>query len=238
MLAISLALLLLVSPALSQAAVSCADANAFAQTFGTPADPMTDTYTRPSGSEFVGFFLVGHRQSGGARTISSIAWGASTPTSITTATYTDPAGGELFRLIAPPSGAQTVSASWSGARLTDGLVVFVCTGADQTTPTHDPISTSGSSATAATTVSNVVASDVVIACVTRSGTTAMTGSGSLVQIAQDASPEEMNVGCWYQPGSAGGSVSVSLGVSNAWTIQAIAVSPPSADLGGGALWYP
>lgn len=232
-------LLLLIDSSWAFAAVDCADTNVLAQTYGTPASPMTDTYTRPSGSNFVGFFLAGQRQGTTPQTVSSIAWGASTPTSITTAAFGDPSGGELFRLIAPPSGAQTTSVTWSGTRLADGMVVFVCTGVDQTNPTHDPISTSGSSATAATTVSNVLSTDVVIACVTRNGATAMTGSGSLVEIGQDASPAEMNVGCWYQPGSAGGSVSVSLGVSNGWTIHALAISPvASTDMGGEALWFP
>jgi hypothetical protein len=83
-----------------------------------------------------------------------------------------------------------------------------------------------------------VSTDVVIFCVTKDGNEAMTGGGSLVLIKDATTPGEMNIGCWYQPGSAGGSGSITWTGSQQWTIQAAAVQPPaSTDLGGGALWF-
>lgn len=235
-------LLILLLPSWVHAAVDCADANVQVNTFGTPVDPMTITYTRPSGSDFVGFVLGGYRLGGGAISVSSISWGAGTPTALTTAQYTDPNGGVLYRLIAPPSGANAVNVTWSGARLADGIVVFVCTGVNQSSPTHDATQSTGTGTTASVTVNNVTASDVVIACVTRDTGSGgnFTGGGSLVAIGTDnASPDEMNVGCWYQPGSAGGSVSVTWTSSEQWTIHAVAVAAASSsDTGGRAIWFP
>ena len=228
-------------PVLAQAAVDCADAGAVAQTYAVPGSPTEITsYTRPSGSDFVGFAVAGHRNATPAKTVDAMTWAGNAMTATTTLQYTDPVWGQLFHIIAPPSGAQTVVMDWNVTPLTDGIVIFVCTGVNQSTPTHDPAQSTGTGTTASTTVSNVTATDVVIACVTRSGTASMTGSGSLVVIANDnAAPDEMNVGCWYQPGSAGGSVSVSLTSSSTWTIHAVAVaSVPSGDSGGEAIWFP
>lgn len=234
-----LLLAFLLLPSLSYAAVNCADGNVVAETFGTPPSPMTTSYTRPSGSDFLGFVFAGHRQGATPRTVSSIAWGASTPTASGAQDYNDPAAGRLYQLVAPPSGAQTVDVTWSASPLADGLVVLTCTGVHQSNPTHDYITANGSSTTPSVTVSNVTASDIVIACVSNDGARTQTGGGSLVLIATDASPSEMTVGCWYQPGSAGGAVSVTLDTTDDWVITAIAVSPvASTDIGGDALWFP
>lgn len=233
-------LLLLLVPSLSWAAVDCADGSAVANTNSTAQDPISVSYTRPSGSDFLGFLFAAHRNGAPAKTVTGTSWGASTPTSSGTAAYDDPAGGHLHQLVDPPSGAQTVTASWNVTPLADGYVVFTCTGVNQSTPTHDYTSAGGSSTTASATVSNVTVSDVVIVCVATDGTATLTGGGSLVAIATDnASASEINVGCWYQPGSAGGSVSVTLAVTNDWALTAIAVAPTtSADMGGEAVWFP
>lgn len=230
---------LLLLPSWVHAAVDCADANAVSDTFGTPASPMVINYTRPSGSDFVGFALAAFRQDP-AIGVSAITWGGNAMTQVGGDQWTTPAGAEFYRLIAPPSGTQTISTTWSGGRLTDSVAVFVCTGVDQTTPIRDQNSATGSGTTASVTVTSVNASDVVVACVARSGTASVTGSGSLVEITTDnASASEMNIGCWYQPGSAGGSVSVALSSSNAWTIHAASIAAAaSADTGGDALWFP
>lgn len=232
-------LVLLLIPSFSWAAVDCADAGAVAQTFATPASPMTTSYTRPGGSDFLGFVYAGHRQGTTARTVSSIAWGGDTPTASGAQDYNDPIAGRLYQLVAPASGAQTIDVTWSSTPLADGLVVLACTGVNQSTPTHDFATANGNSGTASVTVSNVTASDVVIACVSNDGARTLTGTGSLTVIATDnASPGELNIGCWYQPGAAGGSVSVTLDVADDWVIQAIAVSPTaSTETGGDALWF-
>lgn len=231
-------LVLLLVPSLSWGAVDCADGNAVAETFDTPPSPMTTSYTRPSGSDFLGFVYAAHRQGTTSRTVSTIAWGADTPTASGAQDYNDPIAGRLYQLVAPASGAQTIDVTWSGTPLADGLVVLTCTGAHQVSPTHDFATANGNSGTASVTVSNVTASDVVIACVSNDATRTLTGAGSLVLIATDATPGEMNVGCWYQPGSAGGTVSVTLDVADDWVIQAIAVSPTaSTETGGEAVWF-
>ena len=233
-----LLLLAFLTPSFAQAAVNCADANVAVDAFGTPADPMTINYTRPSGSDFLGLVLAGYRLGGGALTISSMSFGAGTPTSLTTAQYTDPVGGNLYSLVAPPSGTSAVDTAFSGGRLTDGVVVFSCTGVNQASPTHDPNQSGGIGTTASLTISNVVATDVVVFCVVKDNSEAMTGGGSAVLIGTDTAAGEIGVGCWYQPGSAGGSTSVTWTGSQQWVMFGAAVQEATTtDTSGGTLWF-
>lgn len=228
-------------PLAAMGAVACNDANAVAQTYGAPTDPETTSYTRPSGEDFVGFALAGHRVGVTAKTLNAMTWAGNAMTATTTLQWDDPAFGQLFHYIAPPSGAQNVVMDWDTVPLTDSIVIFVCTGANQSTPVHDATSTSGQGTTASTTVSNVTSSDVVIACLTKDDTETMTGGGSLTAIATDnASASEMNTGCWYQPGSAGGSVSITWTGTQQWSLHAaaVAVAASAVSSGGDALWYP
>ena len=228
---------LLLVPCVSRAAVDCADANGFAIEDAAGTTPLTNSYTLAGGlSDTIGFQTVGHRRGGGTATITAQTWNGSSTTAVTTAQYTDPAGGRMFYILSPASG--TVSATFSAAPLADSLAGFVCSGVNQSTPFHDETQSTGSGTTASVTVSNVSVSDVVVACVTKDGNEAMTGDGSLVQIAQASSPGESNIGCWYQPGSAGGSVSVSWTGTQQWTIHATAVSPTATtDVSGDAIWF-
>lgn len=240
--AVLLSLLMLLAfllPSPGQAAVDCADPNAVADTFGTPASPMVLDYTRRSGSDLYGFAFAAHRNGATQRTVSSISLGASTPTSLTTAQFQDPSGGHLFGVASPPSGTNTLTVGWSGVRLADGAALLTCTGVDQVSPTHDATQSLGTGTTASVTVSNVAATDSVLFCISKDGTSDITGGGSAVAIAHDnGSPEEMDVGCWYQPGSAGGSVSATLGSSEQWTIHAVAIKQSvQVDNLGDAVWF-
>lgn len=229
----------LLLPSWAHAAVDCNDANAVAETYTTPGTSTVTSYTRPSGSDFIGFAVAGHRIGANPRTLTAISWAGNAMTATTSLQFTDPVWGQLFQYLAPPPGAQNVTMNWNQAPLTDAIVIFTCTGVNQATPVHDAIQSTGLGTTASVTVSNVGSTDVVIACVTKDSTEAMTGGGSLVLIANDnATPSEMNVGCWRQPGSAGGAVSITWTGSQQWTIHAAAVSPVATAVEGDFVWFP
>lgn len=218
-------------------AVDCADANAVSNEDAAGPNPITASYTLAGGlSDTVGFAIVGWRLSPSTVTVTAKTWNGSATTAATTNQYTDPAGGQLFYIVNPATG--TVSATLSAGVLADSVAAFVCSGVNQVTPFHDATQATGSGTTASATVSNVLSTDVVIACVTKDGNEAMTGGGSLTQITQEGSPGESNVGCWRQPGSAGGSVSVTWTGTQQWTIHAVAVQPSaSTDTSGDIIWF-
>lgn len=215
------------------AGVACNDANAISNEDAAGPNPITGSYTFAGGSDAVAFHFAGYRRGGGALTYSAKSWNGVGSTSLTTHQYTDPAGGEAFYNLTPATG--TVSATASNTVLASLMAAFVCTGVNRAAPTHDATSTTGSGTTASTTVSNVVASDVVIACMSKDGNEAITPDGSLVELIKDASPTEMNGGCFYQAGTAGGSVSISWTGTQQWTIHAWAVS--AAVVRGGVIWF-
>jgi len=228
-------LLLLLCPSLGLAAVACNDANAISNEDAAGSNPITGSYTFAGGSNAVAFHFAGYRRGGGVLTYTAKSWNGVGSTSLTTHRYTDPAGGEAFYNLTPATG--TVSATASTTVLASVMAAFVCTGVNTAAPTHDATSTTGSGTTASTTVSNVVASDVVIACMSKDGNEAITPDGSLVELIKDASPTEMNGGCFYQAGTVGGSVSISWTGTQQWTIHAWAVSAALIDMDGDILWF-
>lgn len=230
-------LLVLLCPSLTWAAVACNDANAVSNEDAAGPNPITISYTYAGGTNAVAFHFAGYRRGGGTLTYTAKSWNGVGSTSLTTHQYTDPAGGEAFYNLTPATG--TVSATASTTVLASVIAAWVCTGVNTVSPTHDAISTTGTGTTASTTVTNVLASDVVIACMSKDGNEAITPGGSLVEIKKDASPTEMNGGCFYQDGTAGGAVSITWTGSQQWTIHAWAVSAAlSDDGGGGVLWFP
>ncbi len=227
---------LMLVPCVSQAAVDCADSNGFAVESAAGSNPITNSYTLAGGlSDTIGFVIVGQRKSTSPHTITAQTWNGVSTTLLTTAQYTDPAGSSAYYLLNPASG--TVSATFSSTPLATALAGFVCSGVDTSSPYHDTDQGTGTGTTASITISNVSTSDVVIACVHKDGNEAMTGGGSLVQIAQASSPGESNVGCWYQPGSAGGSVSITWTGSQQWAIHATAVKVAPDAAAGDAIWF-
>lgn len=230
-----LLLVALLCPSLALAAVACNDANAVSNEDSAGPNPITISYTYAGGTNAVAFQFAGYRRGGGALTYTAKTWNGVGSTSITTHQYTDPAGGEAFYNLTPATG--TVSATASSTVLASVIAAWVCTGVNTAAPTHDAISTTGTGTTASTTVSNVLASDVVIACMSKDGNEAITPGGSLVELIKDASPVEMNGGCFYQAGTAGGSVSITWTGSQQWTIHAWAVSAANSTDVGELLWF-
>lgn len=226
-------------PSISSAAVDCADANAVAEVNAVSQNPTAIAHTRPSGSDFVAIGFAGHQVGTTARVVTAKTWAGNTMTDTTTLAYYDPIWGQMFHLVNPPSGTNNFSISWNSDPLTDALVALVCTGVDQASPIRDQNTATGLSTTASVTVTNVQASDVVVFCVSKDEVTAMTGAGSLVLIATDSTPAEMHIGCWYQPGSAGGSASVTWTTDEQWTMHGVALKAVAgSDLGGAPLWFP
>jgi len=225
----------LLCPTLALAAVACNDANAVSNEDGAGPNPITISYTYAGGTNAVAFHFAGYRRGAGTLSYTAKSWNGVGSTSLTTHRYTDPAGGEAFYNLTPATG--TVSATASSTVLASLTAAFVCTGVNTVSPTHDAISTTGSGTTASTTVSNVLASDVVIACMSKDGGEAISPDGSLVELIKDASPVEMNGGCFYQAGTVGGSVSISWTGTQQWTIHTWAVSAADSSDAGDPLWF-
>jgi len=137
----------------------------------------------------------------------------------------------LLRRIAPLTGSQTVTVSWSGAEWA-ALQVSSYTGVHQTTPDHDPTGSTGTSATPSVTVPSVASTDLVV-----DAGCAFSGAGGADvgadQISEGVITVSANFNMWgsRQLGSAGGVMSWTISDSD-WVTAGMALVEAAA---GGAI---
>jgi hypothetical protein len=105
--------------------------------------------------------LIGVSLYPGTDTVTAIAYGAGTPTQVTQVTHSSSGVRlELYRLIAPETGAQTVQVDYSGYQDTSVAVVPL-TGAHQTTPLSASATAQGTSTTPSVNISSAATQRVV-----------------------------------------------------------------------------
>lgn len=196
--------------------------DAAASTFGDGVSSLSWSHTC-SGSERL--LTVGVSMTAGPMpTVDSVTYNGVALTRIGTATN---GGGwakvELWRLIAPATGAHTVAVTLSGAGdLAAGAISF--TGAHQTTPAGTFASAQGTSATPSVNVSGA-AGDIVIDCL-------MVDQGTAPTV--DASQVQRWTHNWAANGSGSteagaATVTMSWSSTNAdWLIGGVAVKPAAA----------
>src|SRR5207244_11144177 len=114
------------------------------------------------------------------RTVTSVTYGVQTMTSAGSAVNAGNAGAEIFYLVAPAVGSNTVSVTLSGSAnsLVGGAVTL--TGVNQTTPLGTFASATGSSTTPSVTVTSNTG-ETVIDTVSLTSSGAMTVNGAQVQ---------------------------------------------------------
>lgn len=121
-------------------AVSTADVTANA-TNGTNVTTLTTpSFTITSNASVVGVIAVDHDN---AVTSETCSMGGVSGVAITGTTYTGTIighSGKMYSVIAPPSGSQTATASWTTA-VSSTLSAMATSGVDQTTPANNGTST-------------------------------------------------------------------------------------------------
>lgn len=187
-------------------------------TAATTAAPTTVNITIGSNSNRVAICKVIWRQAG--ISVSSVSGAGGTFTSLGAAVQ-NVAGNrmvQLFKLIAPNTGAQTITVAWSDTWGADvAVVVEDWYDADQTTGASDLTTASGTSTAPSVTVTNVASGDGVTDFVVHgSGGTSTAGANQTENHGAD-----IGVGSWassYQAGADGGVMDWTMQFSAAWGI--------------------
>lgn len=137
---------------------------------------------------------------------------------------------ELWRLINPPTGAQTVSVTISAAQnFAGGAITF--TGSDTTTPISNHAGATGISTTPSVTVTSASGELVVDAVSLRSGTIPWTvGAGQTLRWERAFSAA---FGGSTEPGAASVTMSWTNSVSGGWAISAASVKAAGAAVASG-----
>ena len=213
---------LLASPA--WAAIVCADATETATT--TTTDPETIAYTTPAGSNQI--LIVGVSMRDSTDTISGATHAGNAMTAVTTEAYSgDVVHTQIFYRVNPTSGTNNVVVDWSGAVLSDAIVILTCSGVNTADPIRAFNTATGASGTAVTvTVASVVTGDMVVDMYGGdSQTVEATEGADQTGIHKGLIGTEHGYGSSYQLGAAGGVMSWTQNVSNDWAIMAVALKP-------------
>ncbi len=163
-----------------------------------------------------------------SQTVSSVTYGGTALTSVGTAQNGTGARVYIYRLLNPPTGANTLQVNWSSSIDRSAVVGAVTlSGVNQTTPTGTFASSTGSSGTPAVTVT-AAAERLVFGIVSGRSTSAysVTGGGTALWSAIPDSGDTAGSGQ-----SKAGATSVSLswsGSSAAWAAAGVSLIPASA----------
>lgn len=187
--------------------------------------PFTFSHTT-SGSNrvlVVGFVIY----AGGSFTVTGITYNGVAMTAIPSSAITGTYAVGLYGLIAPASGANTVSISVSG-NVEIGFGAMSFTGADQTTPFGTANTATGTSTTPSVTVSSASGEIVVdTGQIFHSGTLSVGGG-------QTSRWSSISTGGWVkhfgstEPGDTSVTMSWSNTTSQDWALSAVPVKPVSA----------
>jgi putative pyrroloquinoline-quinone-binding quinoprotein len=158
----------------------------------------------------------------GSQTVSSVTYAGTAMTSIGSVINGSNARAQLFYLVAPATGANTVQVTMSAAatEIVGGAVTF--TGANQTTPVGTFASATGNSSAPSVTVTSN-AGETVIDTVEVNSSTAMTAGGAQTQRWQ-MQPTNFRGAGSTEPGASTLTMSWTSG-SAAWAIGAVGVKP-------------
>lgn len=169
-----------------------------------------------AGSDRLGIVTV--RWSSG--TISSISWGASTPTLVTgTSGGTGSNNIAIYELVAPPTASSTITVNFSGMNQCSIRAYYV-TGAHQTTPTQNGNVNTGTAATSASqVVSSATGNQVIDAISTAQNVTV--GSGQ-TQIGATLAQGGIRHSDSYEAGAAS--------VTMSWTFASSDYAHAAADI--------
>lgn len=213
----------------AHAAIDCADANVAQSHTSLPADPLTISYTTPSGSDRITLVGLGYRDAGGAKDATTVTIGGQSMSQVSTHQYLDPEGASIYYKLGPPSGTNNVVIDWSpAAPLNGNIIIWTCTGVDQASPFRSNNQATGNSTAATVTLGTINTGDVAIDFVTTDNSGTLTLGANQTEIAQGASVTS-NSGASYQAGADGGVMSWTVAASDQWAIIAAALKPASSS---------
>jgi ribosomal protein S11 len=204
----------------------------------SPSSPRTFSFTNAAGTVLYAFVGLGNvSNASDTVTFGAVSYGAVPMTSLFEVTSSgSTTGGKLgvFRLLSPPTGANTFSFAWSvsGNAVIDtwaGCITF--TGNNTSTPEAQTHSARGTSVTASDTLSGVVSGNIVIACA-GAGTT-MTAQTQTLDWAANVSPGSTLGNGRASLSTTAGSVthSYTISASDRWVVGSIEVAAAPDLLG-------
>lgn len=216
MLLLVLFVLLLAQPAW---AITCTGTS---YPFNTPSDPQGQAHTFPSLTN--GIAIVHSAVRNGARIVQSTPTiGGVSTTRINARTASTDTVTELFYLLNPSSGSQTVSVDWDNTPLSYVLTVVTCDGVNQSSPIADDASASGSSTTVSVNCTSA-SGQLVLDFVSADNNTSLTTGAGQTNLDQDVADGVLAAGASSEPGAATVTMSETLSVSNDWATICVALA--------------
>jgi hypothetical protein len=195
----------------------------------TPVDPKTiASYTTPAGTSQVGFVFSGIRTT--TININSVTWGGVAMTPISAQAFLSPVATRPFVLVNPPPGTNNIVIDYSATPLADAAVVVVCSDADTASPYHDATSVTGTNSTVVATVANPASGEILLDFFIQDLlTSAPTEGADQTVLSKGTDTAELGYGSSQQPGAAGGDMRWTTGLSEQFSIQALAVKPAASS---------
>lgn len=169
----------------------------------------------------------------GGVSVSSISFGAQTPTLITSSSTTDILG--VYELVSPSAGSQTTTVNFSGASGRCAFYIVSRSGVNTSTPSGTPATNTGTSATASATASS--ASGELVEGVVHYVGTSVTSDAS--QTERENQPDWVSTSRTFSAAEKAGAASVTLqwtASSAAWRVVAIPIKPTAAAANVGQSW--
>ena len=197
---------------------------------GSGAGPFTWAHTC-AGSDRVLLVGISYYDSGdtvSAVTYNSVALTVVSSSTVSNGQYTS----TMYRLIAPATGSNTVSVTFTGSVFDFGAGAVSFTGADQTTPLGTAVTATGTDTTPTVTVTSASGEIVVDALtIVHSGTLTVDGSQSQRWNSAGASGHIKYAGS-TEAGAATTTMSWSNSTSQAWAISGVSVKPVASAAAG------
>lgn len=208
------------------AVLVCSDVTA-ANTATPASSSKTTAYTTPAGSNQVLFVLSGIRHT--TVTINSATHAGNAMTAIAASSALSPVAVRGFYIVNPTAGTNNVVVNYSSTPLADAVVILTCSGADTSSPIHDPTNASNTGTAVSNTVPSVVSGEVLLDFFVQDLlTTAPTIGANQTELNKGTDGVELGWGASQQAGADGGVMSWTTALSEQWASQAVAVKPSPA----------
>lgn len=209
---------------------------------GTSVSSLSITnYDGGTGSDRIMLAHAGNSTGAGASVATGVTYNSVAMTSIYGATFATAGANSMWRLTAPATGNNTLTATWSASQDEISIGAVVLTGADGTV---DTVQTNQSTGTAPSiTYTNGATGDMIVDCIYSfsgggGGVTFTPGAGQTERFSNDSIGGGWGGGAMsYEAGAASVTMSHTIGgdASQTWLHIAVGVNPAAAA-GGGNPW--
>lgn len=223
MIRLIIALVLLLVPSLSSAAITCTGTSF---PFNTPTNPQAQDYTVPTVTNGITFAHVAARS--GARDVTAITIGGVNVFSnrVETLVVGTDAVTEVFYLINATAGVNSVNVTWDAGPLSYVLTMVTCDNVDQSTPIADSNSATGTTGTAVTVDCNSAVGQLVVDFMGADSNTTRTEGAGQTNIDKDVADATLLAGASYEAGASPTvTMSHTLGASGDWATICASLAP-------------